>query len=291
MRLVTFDTGASARPGVVDGDHVVPVDGLPGVTSVLDVLGRLGELRAALAHLRRSAVPLDEARLGPPLAPRAVMATGTNYRSHVEEMGVDAPPVPNAGFVKLPGSVCGHLAAIELPAGGFVDYEGEVAVVIGAPARDVPEDAAEHVIAGLCLANDVSSRDAPMAHLVLAKGAPGFCPLGPALVTLDEVRIDDVEFRVLVNGEERQHAHASDMVHPIRAIVSSFSRALPLSPGDVILTGSPGGVGIALEPPRPLRPGDTVEVISPQLGRLANTFIAAAASDDDIRAAAATTST
>ncbi|HVM64551.1 MAG TPA: fumarylacetoacetate hydrolase family protein, partial [Acidimicrobiales bacterium] len=199
---------------------------------------------------------------------------------------------PTASFVKLPGSVCGHLAAVELPDGCFVDYEGEIAVVIGMPARDVAPDEVDRVVAGLCLANDVSCRDAPTTHLVLAKGAPGFCPLGPALVTLDEVRLDDVAYTVSVNGEERQRAHTRDMVHPVRAVVSSYSRALPLRPGDVILTGSPGGVGIALDPPRALQPGDTVEVASPQLGRLANTFVAGVTGDEAAhRRTAAPTST
>jgi 2-keto-4-pentenoate hydratase/2-oxohepta-3-ene-1,7-dioic acid hydratase in catechol pathway len=118
------------------------------------------------------------------------------------------------------------------------------------------------------LANDITSRDVPAAHIVLAKGRQGFCPLGPMLVTAEELDLRDLTFAVHVNGELRQRADTSTMVHGIAEIVASYSRALTLQPGDVILTGTPAGVGVGRHPPAFLRPGDEVIVSSPQLGAL-----------------------
>jgi 2-keto-4-pentenoate hydratase/2-oxohepta-3-ene-1,7-dioic acid hydratase in catechol pathway len=186
-------------------------------------------------------------------------------------MDVAAPPQPSC-FLKLPGTVAGPDDELRLGSEQrCVDYEGEIAVVLGRPARDIDPADATDVIAGLMLANDISARDVPMAHLALGKGSPGFCPLGPQLVTLDEIALDDVSFTVTVNGELRQQAHTSEMSHTFGEIVASFSHALPLDAGDVILTGTPAGVGVGMVPPRFLDDGDTVVIASPQLGTLRTT--------------------
>jgi 2-keto-4-pentenoate hydratase/2-oxohepta-3-ene-1,7-dioic acid hydratase in catechol pathway len=125
------------------------------------------------------------------------------------------------------------------------------------------------------LANDITARDAPMPHAVLAKGREGFCPLGPMLVTLDELDLTDITFEVRVNGELRQRAHTADMIHSFAAIVSSYSQALALEPGDVILTGTPAGVGVGRNPPAFLKPGDEVVVSSRELGTLRTPVISA----------------
>jgi acylpyruvate hydrolase len=228
----------------------------------------------------RGAVPPDADVVVPatvlaPLVPRSVIGTGTNYRSHVVEMGGTEPARPTANFIKLPGSYAGPGDEIEIPPGCLLDYEAEIAVIVGRRITDADPESARHAIFGLCLANDLSARDAPTSHLTLAKSGPGFCPLGPWITTLDELDLDDVSFVLSVNGEVRQHGHVSDMVHSVIDIVVSFSRSLPLDAGDVILTGSPGGVGVGMDPPTFLADGDVVEVTSPQLGTLTNAFRAA----------------
>jgi len=177
--------------------------------------------------------------------------------------------------VKLPSSYAGPGDEIEIPPGCLLDYEAEIAVVIGRPIAGADPDSARHAIFGLCLANDLSARDAPTTHLSLAKSGRRFCPMGPWITTLDELDLTDISFVLSVNGEARQHGHVSDMVHSIAEIVVSFSRSLPLHAGDVILTGSPGGVGVGMDPPTFLAGGDVVEVSSPQLGTLTNDFVQA----------------
>ena len=140
MRLVTFDHGDGNRPGVLLSDGVLDITPTMGVTSMSELLGRFDELRDLIGRVTDSPIPLGQVRLAPPLRPRAIMATGANYLSHISELGATPPPTPTANFVKLPGSLCGHLSDIAVPEQSFVDYEGEIAVVIGAPARSVPED-------------------------------------------------------------------------------------------------------------------------------------------------------
>jgi 2-keto-4-pentenoate hydratase/2-oxohepta-3-ene-1,7-dioic acid hydratase in catechol pathway len=207
-----------------------------------------------------------------------VIGTGTNYFSHVEEMGSSPPAVPTANFFKLTGAVCTSGTPIVIPQGSFVDYEGEIAVVIGEPLSDVSADEVGEADISLCLANDVTAREVPTTHLSLAKSAAGFCPLGPARVPIRELRPSEIEFVVEVNGEPRQQGRADDMIFSIPELVASLSRAIDLRPGDVILTGSPAGVGAALTPQRFLDAGDVVRVTSPQLGVLENRFVAAAPS-------------
>ena len=211
----------------------------------------------------------------PPAAARGnrVFVTGTNSRSHLDEMGGGAAPeFPTANLLKLPDAVCGTDVDIVLPSDTFVDYEGELAVVIGVPTHHVTVDQVDDVVMGVCLANDVTARDAPTTHLALAKNGARFCPLGP-VVAVSSTGLDDLSFTVRVNGELRQCGHSRDMIHSIRDVVASYSAGLPLEPGDVILTGSPAGVGVARRPPVFLQHGDTVEIESPQLGRLANRFV------------------
>jgi 2-keto-4-pentenoate hydratase/2-oxohepta-3-ene-1,7-dioic acid hydratase in catechol pathway len=189
--------------------------------------------------------------------------------------GAPAPSAPSA-FLKLPGAAQGPGAPLELgPEDRFVDYEGEIAMVVGAPARDLDVDRAAACIAGLMLANDVSARDVPLAQITLGKGRRGFCPLGPWLVTVEELDLGRVSFAVEVNGAPRQSATTATMIHSFAEILASYSRATALEPGDVVLTGTPGGVGIGQRPPSFLEPGDEIVVSSPQLGSLRTPVVAA----------------
>ena len=219
--------------------------------------------------------PLAEARLGIPFDPPRIIGVGGNYADHVGEMSATRPPDPSA-FLKLPEAAQGPGVPLKLRAEDrFVDYEGEIAMVVGRPARDVSPDDAHECIAGLMLANDITARDAPTPHIILAKGQRGFCPIGPWLVTVDELDLHDVSFTVHVGGEARQSATSATMIHGFSEILASYSRAIPLEPGDVVLTGTPGGTGIGRQPPCFLRPGDQVVVASPQLGRLPTPVVAA----------------
>lgn len=236
------------------------------LVAVIDGVGELRTSVSAATEVRTSSRP-------PRSAPR-VFVTGTNYESHVDEMGGNRPTVPTANLIKGPDAVCSSGVDVPLPAESLVDYEGEIAVVIGAHASDLAPRDVDGVVVGFCLANDVTARDAPTTHLSLAKNARRFCPLGP-VVPVPPARWGELGFTVRVNGALRQCGHADDMIHSIRTIVASYSASIPLEPGDVILTGSPAGVGLAQHPPTFLQPGDTVEIESPQLGKLMNRFVAA----------------
>ncbi|MFE6255804.1 fumarylacetoacetate hydrolase family protein [Agromyces sp. NPDC057865] len=214
-------------------------------------------------------VPLAEARLLAPVIPRSkVVAVGKNYREHAEEMGGEAPAEPLL-FLKPNTSVIGPGDAIVLPRQSEqVEHEGEVAVVIGRIAKNVAEADAASVIFGYTIANDVTARDLQRrdGQWTRAKGFDTFCPLGPVIDT--ELDLEGGTIETVVDGERRQHGRLADMVHSIPAIVAYASSVFTLLPGDVILTGTPAGVG-------PLVDGDTVEVTVSGLGTLSNPVRAA----------------
>jgi 2-keto-4-pentenoate hydratase/2-oxohepta-3-ene-1,7-dioic acid hydratase in catechol pathway len=209
-------------------------------------------------------VPLADAKLLAPVIPRSkVVAVGKNYREHAAEMGGEAPAEPLL-FLKPNTSVIGPGDAIVLPPeSSQVEFEGEVAVVIGRIARRVSEADAASVIFGYTIANDVTARDLQRSdgQWTRAKGFDTFCPLGPVIDT--ELDLERGTIETSVNGDRRQEGRLADMVHSIPAIVAYASNVFTLLPGDVILTGTPAGVG-------PIVAGDTVEVSVSGLGTLAN---------------------
>ena len=215
-------------------------------------------------------VPLAEARLLAPVIPRSkVVAVGKNYREHAEEMGGEAPAEPLL-FLKPNTSVIGPGDAIVLPRQSEqVEHEGEVAVVIGRIAKNVAEADAASVIFGYTIANDVTARDLQRrdGQWTRAKGFDTFCPLGPVIDT--ELDLEGGTIETVVDGERRQHGRLADMVHSIPSIVADASSVFTLLPGDVILTGTPAGVG-------PIVDGDTVDVTVSGLGTLSNPVRAAA---------------
>jgi acylpyruvate hydrolase len=233
------------------------------------VIDGIGELRTVVAPADAAPLPRRPSGANP-----RVFVTGTNYQSHVDEMGGSRPTVPTANLLKGGDAVCNTGVDVPIPAETLVDYEGEIGIVIGSSTAGVSSDDVDDAVVGFCLANDITARDAPTTHLSLAKNGRRFCPLGP-VVSLPSARWNELAFTVRVNGEVRQCGHAHDMVHSIREIVASYSAAIALEPGDVILTGSPAGVGLAQDPPVFLQDGDTVEIESPQLGKLVNRFVAA----------------
>ena len=206
---------------------------------------------------------------------RMVWAIGLNYRDHAAETGTPLPPEPIV-FVKSTGSVVGHGDDILVPPHVTQpDYEGELAVVIGQLARDVPEDEALDVVEGFTCAHDVSARDHQFTtgQWSWSKSFDTFCPLGPALVTTDELDLGNLAVETRVNGEVLQCSNTNQLVFGVPRLIAHLSRGLTLEPGDVILTGTPGGVGMARNPQRWLEDGDVVEITIAGIGTLRNRVI------------------
>ena len=238
-----------------------------------------GDATAALASLGDAVAPLaDGDRVGRPLAPLRpgkVVAIGLNYLDHIREAGGQPPERPLV-FAKFPSSVVGpdEDIVIDRALAERVDWEVELAVVVGAPMRDVPADRALEHVFGYTVANDVSARDVQFSdgQWVRAKSFDTFCPLGPAIVTRDEIA-DPQRLRLTttVNGELVQDSSTSEMVFGVAQLLAFCSRSFTLSPGDVLLTGTPWGCGEFMDPQRSLRDGDVVECAVEGIGTLRNT--------------------
>ncbi len=285
MRLVSFADGAGDRLGVEHGDGRIWSTrslgaGLPG--SMADLLAggdvALDALRSATRSAAASGLPGDvatEQRIAPVPRPGKVVAVGLNYHDHASEGGAELPKVPML-FTKFSTAVVGDGAAVEWDPEltSQVDYEAELAVVIGREARRVSEEEAmEHVLGYTCL-NDVSARDLQFSdkQFVRAKSLDTFCPMGPVLVTADELGDPgDLAIRSYVNDEVMQDARTSDMIFDVAALVAFCSRNFTLEPGDVIATGTPSGVGVFRDPPVLMSDGDVMTIEIEGIGRLTNT--------------------
>ena len=285
MRLISYRAaGGGEQLGVAEGDRALAATALvPGGPATIDDL--LRDTDRWLDALRLAARPgriagegfalADVGLLAPVPRPGKIIAIGRNYADHVTEDGAVPPPTPLI-FAKFPSSVVGPGADIRWDPAmtSQVDYEAELAVVIGRRARDVRDQDALDVVLGYTCLNDVSARDLQFADVqwVRGKSLDTFCPMGPALVTGDELGDpDDLDIACLVNGEVLQHDRTSSMFYSVRQIISHCSRAFTLEPGDVIATGTPGGVGIFRDPPRLLGDGDVVTVAIEGVGELVNT--------------------
>jgi 2-keto-4-pentenoate hydratase/2-oxohepta-3-ene-1,7-dioic acid hydratase in catechol pathway len=265
MRLVSFERSGSVYAGVL-GEAGVVEAGEGGIGELL----RRGGLPAELPP--GDPIPLDSIALLPPVVdPQKIICLGLNYRSHAEEAGLEAPSVPTF-FAKWPNALAAPGADVPLPAySQKVDYEAEVAFVIGRRCRDVPEADALDVVAGYTLLNDLSARDYQFKTSQWGPGKvfDGSAPCGPALVTPDEAGPPDaIEISLTLNGEQMQSASTADLIHSIPAVIAYLSQLMTLEPGDLISTGTPAGVGSVREPHVWLKPGDEVVVSSPQLGEL-----------------------
>jgi 2-keto-4-pentenoate hydratase/2-oxohepta-3-ene-1,7-dioic acid hydratase in catechol pathway len=272
-------TGAERPLAVVEGDRVaaLAMDGLATVDDLIaagpDAWGAARD--AATAALESGADPLQRGMLDAPLrAPSKIACVGLNYHDHCRETGMVAPERPLI-FAKFPSALVGPDAAIESPDGltEQVDWEAELAVVIGRRIRQADAGEALDAIFGYTAANDVSARDLQFAdqQWVRAKSIDTFCPVGPVIVTADEFG-DPQDKRLLarVNGETMQDSTTAEMIFGVAEIVSFLSQACTLEPGDLILTGTPWGVGAFRDPPVFLKPGDTVEIEVEGVGVLAN---------------------
>ena len=288
MKLVTFDDGTGSRVGVLSTDGTVAdISVTAGVgESMLEVVeageAGLDEIRGALASSPLH--PADSVRLLAPITPRNnVMAVGRNYHDHAKEFsasGFDASEkkmIPDHPiiFTKAVSSIVGPDDPIDtaMDPSGTSDYEGELGVVIGTGGHGIAAADAMAYVFGYTVINDVTARALQAQHVqfFIGKSAATFCPMGPCIVTADEMGdITSARLRTTVNGELRQDACVSDLIFDIPTLIESISAAVLLQPGDVIATGTPAGVGIGFDPPVYLRPGDTVEVSIEGVGTLSN---------------------
>jgi 2-keto-4-pentenoate hydratase/2-oxohepta-3-ene-1,7-dioic acid hydratase in catechol pathway len=282
VRLISVRSSAGERVGIAVEDRWAPIEDLlaDGPRTIMDLLTyldrNLSAIGTAVAEADQSAWgAIGGAELLAPLPrPGKVVAIGRNYREHAAEEGADPPAAPLI-FAKWPSSVIGHGAEIRWDPGltGQVDYEAELAVVIGRRARNITvAEALDHVLGYTCL-DDVSARDLQFGdgQWVRGKSLDTFCPMGPWVVTADEIPDPQrLTIRCVVDGEILQDANTSQMYFSVAEIVSFCSRSFTLEPGDVIATGTPAGVGAFRTPPRFLRDGEQVSVEIEAIGRLDN---------------------
>ncbi len=236
------------------------------------------ELRTRLCEARPGApsYELEPARLLAPVKPRRIVGVGLNYRSHAAEVG-RSPGGEPVIFLKDIGSLNAPFGAIKAPAASpTLDYEAELAVILGAGLSDAGPDEASAAVGGYAVANDLTLRAlARPPTLTLAKGCPGSCPIGPWVTTADAVAdLGGLEIRSSVNGEARQAGPASEMIFGVGEILSYISRFMHLEVGDVVLTGSPSGSGASYDPPRWLKAGDVVRAEISGLGAIETKVVA-----------------
>jgi acylpyruvate hydrolase len=286
VRLVTFESDSGPQAGVLVGEAVVsaaalnaPATSVRGLLEALDARG-LQELadRASEAEAR---IALSKVSLLAPIPdPEKIICMGLNYRDHAEEAGQEIPAAP-MWFAKFANSLIGSGQSIVLPAAHseYVDYEAELAVVIGRRASSVSEAEALSCIAGAMPFNDVSARDLQLQNSLWTSGKAidTFAPCGPALVTLEEIEdLQALGLRTRVNGEVLQRGNTANQIFGVAEIVAWLSRTMTLLPGDIVATGTPAGVGASHG--RFLRNGDTVEVEIDGLSTLVNSVRAGVSS-------------
>ena len=287
MKLVRYGAPGAERPGIwlaatkKEPARIVDVRGM--AFDVADYDARfwrtfgVERLQALLQEPNLRTIPADGVRLGPPVpTPRMIVCLGKNYRDHAQEFDAKVPEHP-IYFSKCPGALSGPHDPIRLrPGMERVDGEAELALVIGRRARDLHEGEALSAVAGFAVMNDVTDRDLQKqrGQWFFAKGADGFAPLGPWLVTRDEVkRPHALGIRQRVNGEILQESKTSRMIFRLEQILADLSRVMTLEPGDVVSTGTPGGIGSARQPPAVLHDGDVVECEIDGIGTLRNPVV------------------
>ncbi|MFI0938483.1 fumarylacetoacetate hydrolase family protein [Streptomyces sp. NPDC021020] len=264
--------------------HAVDVEGASGGRFAAEpqaVFTRWADFRAwASATELPAGEPFDPRDLGSPVPqPRQVLAVGLNYRDHAAESGFGVPDTLPPVFTKFASSITGPVSEVVVPEGGHTDWEVELVAVIGADARNVPESEAWSHVAGLTGGQDLSERITQLqgvsAQFSLGKSLPGFTPMGPWLVTPDEFADpDDVEVSCSVNGEQVQKSRTAQLIFSVPRLVAELSAVLPLLAGDVLFTGTPGGVGMGRDPQRWLAPGDVLVSRVEGIGELRQTFTA-----------------
>ena len=287
MRMASWHWGGRDHVGTIssDGHEATPLavaDSTRGVLPLIQLLTR-GE---ALPLTLSARLPVEVIALRAPLPRplRSIFCVGRNYHAHAEELAgtVFRATMPQEDpwpivFTKLPQCVVGPFDAVRLPGAHVsaqIDYESELAVVIGVGGRDIPRSRAMDHVFGYTVVNDVTARDVQIRHQQwdLGKSFDTFCPMGPWIVTADELDGRATRVRGWVNGELRQDGMTKDMIHDIPTLIETCSRGITLYPGDVIATGTPAGVGMGLKPPQWLEQGDVVRIEIDGIGVIENRF-------------------
>ncbi len=289
MRLLTYQHDGAPRLGLLLSQRIVdladasggalPADLLDFIDAGDDALERARALAGDLERLEDVSRPLAETKLLAPIPRprRNIVCVGLNYAEHAAESRVtQGLPEDPVYFTKPPTTVIGPEA--DIPWHGHVsrriDWEVELVAVIGRRGRDIPEERALEYVFGYTVGNDITARDLQRRHQqwYKGKGLDGFCPLGPWIVTSDELGDpQNVHLSLRVNGQTKQDAHTSDMVFPVARLIAVWSLGMTLEPGDLLMTGTPSGVGFARQPPEYLQPGDVVEAAIDRIGVLRNT--------------------
>lgn len=264
MRFVTFQHNGSTEPAVIVGDSLLGLKAA-GFSTLLDIIGQGAAALQQVSALMKAApvdgmIPLSKARLLTPLSrPPKLIFIGLNYRDHATECGASIPEVPTV-FSKYNSSIIGPDDEIVLPKiSAQPDYEAELAIVIGKKGRYIPKDRWREFVFGYTNLHDVSARDVQMAttQWMMGKTFDTFAPIGPAIVTADEIPDPNaLKIELILNGEVMQSSNTSEMVFHVPYLIEHLSTVMTLEPGDIISTGTPAGVGMAKKPQRWLRPGD-----------------------------------
>lgn len=269
MKIAQFHEENRIRLGRIQAESIIPVD-FDG-----DMISFINSGRSLDAQ-NSEAVPLDQVKLAPPVTrPAKIIGIGLNYKDHAEEVNAKIPDAPRI-FAKFPNTLIGHSDPItwDMNVTDQVDFEAELAVIIGKTIQNCPEDEALDAVFGYTCANDVSARDIQFtnAQIVRGKSLDTFCPLGPWIVTRDEIPDPNMlKIRCWLNSKLMQDSHTGLMIISVPGLVSFLSRHFTLVAGDIILTGTPQGVGAFRDPPVFMKAGDEVTVEIEGIGRLANT--------------------
>ncbi|MCH2172963.1 fumarylacetoacetate hydrolase family protein [Myxococcota bacterium] len=282
MKLITFSQGGSTRIGLLEGNEVVDLQAAaPNLPTEMVAFLEAGDpaldsARAALDSNSPRLALADVHLESPVLRPPKILAVGLNYADHVAEAGMETPKFPMI-FNKQSTAAHGPYDPFHVPrASAVLDYEGELAYVIGKRCRHVPKERAAEVIAGYTICNDVSVRDWQLRvpTFTMGKSFDTHCPLGPAIVTSDEIPDPhSLDLRTWVNGEQRQSSNTKHLIFDCYTLVEHLSTAFTLEPGDVITTGTPGGVGAVMSPPKLLVDGDVVKIAIDGIGEIENPVI------------------
>jgi ureidoglycolate lyase len=281
MKLATFSrtAGLNELGVVIAGERLAPLGAL--ARDMIDLIARWSELEGEVGRVAAAAtgaVPLSAVRLLAPIPrPGKIMAIGLNYADHIAETGAQTPP-HQIWFSKGINAVTGPFDPVEIPrVSRFVDYEAELVAIVGAGGRHISKAAAPAAVFGFCVGDDVSERywQNRTAQWVLGKSFDTHAPFGPWITTSDEVGDPHaLSIRGIVNGETRQDSNTRHLVFNVWDQLAELSQVMTLEPGDVIYTGTPGGVGAAMKPPAPLKAGDKVRIEIDRLGAIENGFVA-----------------
>jgi 2-keto-4-pentenoate hydratase/2-oxohepta-3-ene-1,7-dioic acid hydratase in catechol pathway len=271
LKAVRFvNPAGEARIGALDEDGTITDAGAAGPEGFVPTALAWDALQQADGPAHQ----VDEVKVLHPVVPGKLIGIGLNYRSHAEESELAIPNVPVV-FAKFASSLIGHGQEIVIPREETrPDYEGELAVVIGQGTYRADRDEARAAVGGIAAINDVSGRRAqletPLRQFTLGKSFDTFSPLGPCIASMDGIELEDVDVRTTVSGEVMQDANTSDLIFSVVDLIEYISRGVTLYPGDVIATGTPGGVGDSRDPKRYLHEGDTVEIYIGGVGTLSN---------------------